>query len=108
MCFGVSSAVGSLFTGKILSYVPRFVMMLLNLLLMLSLMIFLLVWDREPNYAVVFIIPILWGICDSIWNIVITSELTICGHLLCSFSLFLGFCPASVGTQVANQLYSTF
>ena len=77
MCFGVNSAVGSLFTGKILSHVPCFVMMLLNLLLMLSLMIFLLVWDREPNYAVVFIIPILWGICDSIWNTVNTSELCI-------------------------------
>ena len=74
MCFGVSSGIGSLFIGKILSYVPRFAIMLLNLLLMLSLMIFLLVWDREPSYAVVFIVPILWGICDSIWNTVTTSE----------------------------------
>lgn len=77
MSFGVSSAVGSLFTGRILSHVPRFVIMLLNLLLMLSLMVFLLVWDREPSYAVVFVIPILWGLCDSIWNIITTSELTI-------------------------------
>ena len=74
MCFGVSSGVGSLVTGRILSHVPRFVIMLLNLLLMLSLMIFLLLWDREPSYAVVFIVPILWGICDSIWNTVTTSE----------------------------------
>lgn len=74
MCFGASSAIGSYITGKILSRVPRFVMMLLNLLLMLSLLIFLLVWDREPNYAVVFIVPILWGVCDSIWNIITTSK----------------------------------
>ena len=77
MCFGVSSAIGSLFTGRILSHVPRFVIMLLNLLLMLGLMVFLLVWDREPSYAVVFVIPILWGFCDSIWNTITTSELTV-------------------------------
>lgn len=77
MCFGVSSAVGSLFTGRILSHVPRFVIMLLNLLLMLGLMVFLLIWDREPSFAVVFVIPILWGFCDSIWNTITTSELTI-------------------------------
>ena len=75
MCFGVSSAVGSLFIGKILSRVPRFVIMLLNLLLMLSLLVFLLVWEREPNYVVVFTVPTLWGICDSIWNTITTSEL---------------------------------
>ena len=77
MCFGVSSAVGSLFTGKISSYVPRFVIMILNLLLMLSLLVFLLMWDREPNYAVVFVVPILWGVCDSIWNTVTTSEFVV-------------------------------
>ena len=74
MCFGASSAIGSLFTGRILSYVSRFVIMILNLLLMLSLLVFLLLWDREPNYAVVFVVPILWGVCDSIWNTVTTSE----------------------------------
>ena len=77
MCFGISSAVGSFATGKILSYIPRFVIMTLNLLLMLSLLVFLIVWEREPNYVVVFIVPILWGICDSIWNTVTTSKLVV-------------------------------
>ena len=44
MCFGASSTAGSLFIGKILSHIPRFV------------------------------IPILWGFCDSIWNTVTTSK----------------------------------
>ena len=62
MCFSMSSAVGSLFIGKILSH---------------ALMAFLLAWDQEPNPAVIFNLLshyILWGFCNSIWNTVTTTE----------------------------------
>ena len=74
MSYGVSSTIGSFATGKLLSYIPRYVMMVLNLLLMLALLIFLLVWNREPSYVVVFLVPILWGICDAVWNTITTSK----------------------------------
>jgi len=74
MSYGVSSTIGSFVTGKLLSYIPRYVIMVLNLLLILSLLIFLLLWDREPSYVVVFLVPILWGICDAVWNTITTSK----------------------------------
>ena len=100
MCFGVSSAAGSLFIGKILSHIPRFVVMLLNWLLMLSLMVFLLVWDREPNLAVVFVIPILWGFCDSIWNTVTTSKSLISIYLYTMFRYHIA--------NISNRIFTSF
>ncbi|XP_065916825.1 protein unc-93 homolog A-like isoform X2 [Dysidea avara] len=73
MTYGVSSTIGSYSTGKLLSYIPRYVIIVLNLLLMLGLLVFLLLWDREPSYVVVFLVPILWGICDAVWNTTTTS-----------------------------------
>ena len=78
MSYGVSSTISSYLTGRIVSYVPRYVVMVMNFVLMLGLFVFLLMWDREPSYMVVFVVPVLWGVCDAVWNIITTSKCSVC------------------------------
>ena len=72
--YGTGAAVTSIIVGKVIGKVSITVMSLLNLCLNIGLVAFLLIWEREPNYAVIFIVAILWGICDGNWSTLTSSK----------------------------------
>ena len=78
--YGAASAAAAVTVGKMLGTVSITLLSLLNVCLNIGLVAFLLIWEREPNYAVMFIVAILWGICDSIWTTLTSSKYycTIC------------------------------
>ena len=72
--YGAASAAAGITVGKMLGTVSITILSLLNLCLSVGLVAFLLIWEREPNYAVMFIVAILWGICDGSWITLISSK----------------------------------
>lgn len=72
--YGAVSAAASVFVGKILGRVSITSVSLLTMCLNVGVVAFLLVWDREPNYSVIFVVAVLWGICDGSWATVASSE----------------------------------
>ena len=72
--YGAASAVTGICVGKILGYVSITSAALLTLCLNIGLVAFLLMWEREPNYFVLFTVAILWGICDGSWTTLTSSK----------------------------------
>ena len=72
--YGAGAAVASIIVGKVIGKVSITVMSLLNLCLNIGLVAFLLIWEREPNYTVMFTVAVLWGICDGNWSTLTSSK----------------------------------
>ena len=72
--YGAAGTVGSILVGKILGYVSITSVSLLTMCLNVGIVAFLLIWEREPSYYVIFVIAILWGLCDSSWAILTSSK----------------------------------
>ncbi|XP_065906596.1 protein unc-93 homolog A-like isoform X2 [Dysidea avara] len=90
--YGAASAIASVSVGKLLGHVSITSVSLLNVCLNIGLVSFLLIWERQPNYFVMFTVAILWGICDGAWSTLISSYLAInlqgCLHVAhCTFVL---------------------
>ena len=69
MMFGISSGAICFVYGPIVKYIPECFVLLLASVIHAGLVIFLLVWRREPSYAVVIIFVIGWGVADAVWQI---------------------------------------
>ena len=54
--YGAASAAAGISVGKMLGYVSLTTLSLLNLCLNVGLDSFLLIWEQEPNYLVIFTI----------------------------------------------------
>ena len=78
--YGAACAAAAVIVSKMLGTVSITLLSLLNLCLSIGLVAFLLMWERQPNYPVMFIVAILWGICDSNWITLTSSKYyyTIC------------------------------
>ena len=72
--YGAASAVAGISVGKIIGTVSITLVSLLNVCLNIGLVAFLLIWEREPNYAVIFVMTILWGICEGSWITMTNSK----------------------------------
>ena len=88
--YGAASAAAAVTVGKMLGTVSITLVSLLNVCLNIGLVAFLLIWEREPNYAVIFIVAILWGICDGNWTTLASSKWYY-QHImyLCMYILFI-------------------
>ena len=73
--YGAASAVASFCVGNILGRVSITIVSLLTMCLNVGIIAFLLIWEREPNYFVIFVIAVLWGICDGSWATTASSKL---------------------------------
>jgi len=67
MVYGVSSSLGSFISGKLLGVVHYNVVAIGNLVIHIGIMLFLIIWEREPNYFVLFIVPFIWGFNFGAW-----------------------------------------
>ena len=72
--YGGAGAVSSICIGKIFGKVSITSVALLTMCLNVGLLAFLLIWERQPSYYVIFVIAILWGVCDGSWAIVASSK----------------------------------
>ena len=72
--YGAASAVTGVCVGKILGYVSITSVSLFIVCLNIGLVASLLIWEREPNYFVIFAMAILWGICDGSWGTLTSSK----------------------------------
>ena len=69
MAYGFIAAVSGFLTGKIyLAYLPRYLVGIVTCLMTVALLIFLLIWEREPSYVFIFVFISLWGVTDGQWN----------------------------------------
>ena len=72
--YGAASAIAGIAVGKILGYISLTFVSLWNVCLNVGLVSFLLIWEREPNYAVIFFMAFLWGICEGSWITLASSK----------------------------------
>ena len=79
--YGAACAVASICVGKLIGCVSLTSLSLLNVCLNIGLVAFLLIWEREPNYFVIFAVATLWGICDGSWTPLCSSK-CLCMHYM--------------------------
>jgi len=72
--YGAASAMSGISVGKLLGHVSITSVLILNVCLNVGLVSFLLIWERQPNYFVMFTVAILWGICDGAWTTSASSK----------------------------------
>ena len=75
MVFALSSSVGSIICGRILGYVNYNIVVIVNAAFHAGTIVFLTIWEREPNFVVLFLIPIICGICVGAWLAISYSKL---------------------------------
>jgi len=89
MMYGLGSALGSFVTGKLLALEMKALLELGGLVLHLAIMLFLVIWEREPILLLLLFLGALWGICDGTW---VTSCSSKCVILL---DIYIAMCISS-------------
>lgn len=74
MAYGVSSSLGSFVYGKLLGLVDYNIAVIGNVIIHCGIMLFLIIWERQSNYIVLFLVPILWGFPYGGWLTISYSE----------------------------------
>lgn len=72
--FGIGSAVSALLNGYLVKIVPQYMIVYFAAFLHFGNLVFLLVWQRRPNYYVNFIVLLVWGYSEGQWNAVPPSK----------------------------------
>lgn len=104
MAYAVSSSLGSFVSGKLLGLVNYNVVAVGNLGIHTAVMSFLIIWEREPNYAIIFIVPFIWGICFGAWlTITISKELPY-KHAVYSTYIYLYCIQENPACHIGNML----
>ena len=69
ICYGVVDALCSLGFGQVMKYTGRIPLIILGAVINYGLLIFMLLWKPNPDQLyVLFIMPVLWGISDAVWQ----------------------------------------
>jgi len=74
MAFGVGNSVGGFIYGRLLGLVNYNIVVIGNVILHAGVMLFLLVWEREPDNIVLFFVPSIWGFCVGAWLAINVSK----------------------------------
>ena len=75
--YAVSSSLGSFVVGKLLGLVNYNIVTIGNVIIHVAVMLFLIIWEREPNYAIIFVVPFIWGLCFGSWLTITISKFCI-------------------------------
>ena len=75
MAFGLGAALTAFTAGRLVKYIPQYFIVYIFIAINLGIVIFLILWDREPSYVASFLILFGWGTCEGIWNSIPPSEL---------------------------------
>ena len=71
--YSISAIVAGIGIGRLHRYVPEFLLVYLGVFVSAGLTLFLIFWSREPNYYAVFGFSIAWGMCDGVWQSLISG-----------------------------------
>jgi hypothetical protein len=67
--YGVVDAVCSYGFGQLMKYTGRIPLIIFGAVLHYGIIITLFLWEPSPDQIyVIYMIPILWGVCDAIWQ----------------------------------------
>ena len=72
---GVGSAVSAISNGYLARIIPQYILVYIGAAINLGALGFLLQWEREPSYYIVFIVLLGLGYSEGLWNSVPPSEL---------------------------------
>ena len=91
MTFGIGGALTAFAAGSVVKYIPQYFIVYTFMAINLGIVIFLILWDREPSYVASFLILFGWGACEGIWNSIPPSELNALSAINCCMSNSLKF-----------------
>lgn len=74
LVLGFFSATTSFLYGKMVAYIPRFLLTLTAFVINLSFYLFLEFWTRVPSFVLIFLFAFGWGVADGIWNTMSASK----------------------------------
>ena len=74
MVYGLGTSLGNFISGKLLSLGTKCLLVLGILVLHLTIIIFLAIWERAQVLPVLLLIILLWGFCDGSWMTVCSSK----------------------------------
>eukprot|EP00731_Ephydatia_muelleri_P023210 Em0015g793a len=105
--FGAASAIMSGFIGRLIKYVPHFVFIIVAGLVSAGLLVFLLLWNPVPSYAMVYSFALIWGLTDSVWDTLSSGFIALlfpgkphyacsCSRVAVAFGNAVGFLIAKV------------
>jgi predicted MFS family arabinose efflux permease len=79
ICYGVCDTLGSYFFGFLVKYVGRLPIILLACCMNYGVILAFIFWSPNENQVhVLFILPAIWGLSDSVWQTQINCKLTRC------------------------------
>ena len=73
--FSATSGIISVIIGRLYKFIPFCLFVLIAVIVCLTLSFFLIFWEREANFIVIFGFAIGWGWCDATWYTVNQSKL---------------------------------
>ena len=68
IAWGIGSSISSLVAGKISIHTSRTCVAIATALLHAGMILFMLFWEREPSYVMVFLTSLGSGIVDGVWT----------------------------------------
>ena len=66
--YATGGIISALSSGRLVKYVPQCVFTYSSLLVAAGLIVFLLVWERQPSYIAMFMFAFGWGYSEGILN----------------------------------------
>ena len=72
--FAVTTASVSLAAGKLAKIVPTYALIVAAVVIQGGVVFFLLFWERNPSYVIVFAVAGAWGLGDGIWSTQVIGE----------------------------------
>lgn len=72
--WGFFASASSGVVGKLATKVPRIFVMLAGFVGDAAVILFLIFWERVPSYIIVFVVSVVFGVADGVWNTIPTSE----------------------------------
>ena len=66
--YGLFSGLAAVVSGRIVKYLPEYIVIYSAIGINLACILFLLFWVKSPNFWVVFGFAACWGVADGIWN----------------------------------------
>ena len=74
MAWGLSAGASSGALGKLATKVPPIFIMMAGIVGDAAVILFLIYWRRVPSYIAVFVVAVMFGLEDGVWNTIPTSE----------------------------------
>ena len=72
--WGLVSSASSGVVGKLATKIPRIFIVMAGAVGDAAIILFLIFWERYPSYIAVFVVAIMFGLGDGVWNTIPTSE----------------------------------